>query len=251
MEQLIIFLILIALGYISGRMIESRHYKSIQASEQEFLKLPTVTLKKLDDGMTATNSKLVAGSVVISIDYFKRFLAGLRNLFGGRVTSYESLIDRARREAILRMKEEAKGADIILNMRIETSSITKGRKGKISSVEALAYGTAVKYKSGTAEEPRRSQKTAAQPAPAKPITEPAISAETRYKVLFSGEVEAGHDVETVKANIAALYKVPAERCESMFSGQLVTIKGNLDYQTAQKYKNTFEKTGAVCRIETM
>ena len=249
--ELIIFLILIVLGYVSGKMIESRHYKSIQAREQEFLKLPVVTLKKLDDGMVATNPKLVAGSVVISVDYFKRFLAGLRNLFGGRVTSYESLIDRARREAILRMKEEAKGADIILNMRIETSSIAKGRKGKVSSVEALAYGTAVKYKPGNAEEARPLQKTASQPAPEESITEPAISVETRYKVVFSGEVEAAHDVETVKTNIAALYKVPVERCESMFSGRPVTIKDNLDAQAAQKYKRAFERTGAICRIESM
>ena len=41
---------------------------------------------------------LVHGNVVVSVDYFKRFVAALRNLFGGSVTSYETLIDRARRE---------------------------------------------------------------------------------------------------------------------------------------------------------
>ena len=38
---------------------------------------------------------------------FKRFLANLRRLIGGRVKSYESILDRARREALLRMKTEA------------------------------------------------------------------------------------------------------------------------------------------------
>jgi uncharacterized protein YbjQ (UPF0145 family) len=52
----------------------------------------------------------VSGSVVVSVDYFKRFLAGLRTLVGGRVTSYETLLDRARREAILRCKETRAGA---------------------------------------------------------------------------------------------------------------------------------------------
>ncbi len=87
------------------------------------------------------------GSAVISIDYFKRFLAILRNIFGGRIRSYESLVDRARREAILRMKAEAKKnhADIIINFRMETSTIGRSanQKGQVGSVEALAYGTAI------------------------------------------------------------------------------------------------------------
>ena len=43
---------------------------------------------------------LVAGSVVISEDYFKRIVSSLQSLFGGRLRSYESLVDRARREAV-------------------------------------------------------------------------------------------------------------------------------------------------------
>ncbi len=238
MEQLIFFLILISVGYFSGRLVESRHYKSIEAREEQFLSLPVVTLKTPDSGRAVAKATLVAGNVVISIDYFKRFLAGLRNFFGGRVTSYESLIDRARREAILRMQEEGKDADIILNMRIETSSITKGAKGKISSVEAMAYGTAVKYQAGTI--PKTSV-----------ATETVIAAETRYKLVFSGEIAEGQDLDAVKTKIAALYKVSLERCDSMFSGKTVLIKDNLDRQAAQKYKKVFEKTGACCRIVTM
>ena len=68
---------------------------------------------------TIENAELVTGSVVISVDYFKRFVSFLRDIFGGRVGAYESLIDRARREAILRMKENAKGADIILNLKLK------------------------------------------------------------------------------------------------------------------------------------
>ena len=80
----------------------------------------------------------------MSVDYFKRFIAGLRNLIGGRVTSYESLLDRARREAILRMKQEAKdlGANLIFNVKFETASISKGRNNQIGAVEVYAYGTA-------------------------------------------------------------------------------------------------------------
>jgi uncharacterized protein YbjQ (UPF0145 family) len=88
---------------------------------------------------------MVYGHVVISIDYFKRFLAGLRNIFGGEVSSYETILDRARREAILRMKEAAKEADIIINLRIETSTIAKSSKNQVGCSEVLAYGTAITF----------------------------------------------------------------------------------------------------------
>ena len=81
----------------------------------------------------------------MSVDYFKRFLAALRNLFGGRVTSYESLLDRARRESLLRMKEKAAalGASMVFNVKYETASISKGAGNTIGSIEVLAYGTAL------------------------------------------------------------------------------------------------------------
>jgi uncharacterized protein YbjQ (UPF0145 family) len=85
------------------------------------------------------------GSTVISVDYFKRFIAALRNFFGGRVTSYESLLDRARRESLLRMKAEAAAlnAESVFNVKYETASISKGAKNAIGSIEVLAYGTAL------------------------------------------------------------------------------------------------------------
>ena len=80
--------------------------------------------------------------MVIASDYFKTFTAGLINIFGGRVTPFESLVDRARREALLRMKEQASqtGASIVFNVKLETTRIATGRLG---AVEVLAYGTAL------------------------------------------------------------------------------------------------------------
>ena len=145
MYDLIIFLVLLAMGYGFGRYAETKHYKSIIKREKELNSIPAVATKILVPPRNDLNSQLVSGSVVISIDYFKRFIAGLRNIFGGRVTSYESLLDRARREAILRMKEEAKklNAELVFNIKLETSSIHKGRGNSIGSVEVLAYGTAL------------------------------------------------------------------------------------------------------------
>lgn len=146
-SDLVIFGFLIILGYVAGSIAEKRHYTSIKEREEEMVALPVVSMRNVYPDTDVHDSGLVMGSAVISIDYFKRFLAILRNLFGGRVRSYESLVDRARREAILRMKEEAlkTNADIVINFRLETSTIGKSANSKrqIGSVEALAYGTAI------------------------------------------------------------------------------------------------------------
>jgi len=146
MEKLIVFIILTALGFFVGRHLEKKHYRSLQEREEKFRNLPTIALKNpIVQGKKVVGAKLVTGSVVISIDHFKRLLAGLRNIFGGKVSSYETLLDRARREAILRMKESCPKATEIINVRLETLSISKGTKGgNVGSVEVLAYGTALK-----------------------------------------------------------------------------------------------------------
>jgi len=136
----------IILGYFIGRHLEKKHYISIREREVELAYLPLSVIKRPLKPELVKQSRLVNGSVVISIDRFKRLLASLRNFIGGNVSAYESLLDRARREAILRMKQDAIGADEIINIRLETSSISKNsRKGSIGSVEVLAYGTALKY----------------------------------------------------------------------------------------------------------
>jgi len=149
MGQLIIVIVLIGLGYVVGSIAEKKHYRSIISREAQFLHIPTVSVKNMiEDDVDIIDARMVQGSVVISIDHFKRILASLRNIFGGKVTAYESLIDRARREAILRMKEKSPNADIVLNTRIETSTIGRSANSRksIGSIEAMAYGTAVSYR---------------------------------------------------------------------------------------------------------
>ena len=145
MFELILFFSLLLLGYFVGQALEKSHYRSIVNRESELNNLPAIASKILPAEFESCETKLVAGNVVISVDYFKKFVAGLRMVIGGRVTTFESLIDRARREAILRMKEEAAelGANYVFNIKMETSSISKGNKNSIGSVEVLAYGTAI------------------------------------------------------------------------------------------------------------
>jgi uncharacterized protein YbjQ (UPF0145 family) len=147
MDSLIIFLVLLSLGYVFGKLAESRHYRSIHAREEMLIRLPAISCKRpMGHSVPISHAELVHGHVVISVDYFKQMLAGLRTIFGGTIQSYETLLDRARREAILRMKERCPTANQILNLRIETSSIYKGGSGeRIGAVEVLAYGTAIYF----------------------------------------------------------------------------------------------------------
>lgn len=83
---------------------------------------------------------LVRGSTVRAKHVGTDIVAGLKNLVGGEVRGYSSLMAGAREQAIDRMIAEARsmGADAIVGTRLETSSIAKGAS------ELVAYGTAVK-----------------------------------------------------------------------------------------------------------
>jgi uncharacterized protein YbjQ (UPF0145 family) len=89
----------------------------------------------------------VTGSVVVSTDYFKSLCASLRNLVGGRVRSFETLLERGRREALLRLLDQAHafGAHSVINVRFETMTIARFQGGRgLTGVEVLAYGTALR-----------------------------------------------------------------------------------------------------------
>ena len=150
LEALIQIGVPLAVAFVTGRRIEQRHYASIRARERELATLPAVTFRQIPSGWVVDAFGVVSGSVVISIDYFKRFLAGLRTLVGGRVQSYETLLDRARREAILRCKEQARerGFQAVVNLRIETTRIARASKNSraTAGVEVLAFGTGLELR---------------------------------------------------------------------------------------------------------
>lgn len=135
----------VALGYVFGRAAESRHYRSIIEREKSLLHLPATSLRTVLGAAPVARSELVTGSVVISVDHFKKAAAALRAMVGGPVKSYESLLDRAKREAVLRLKESCPGADEIVNVRLETMALAGQQPNQVTGVEVLAYGTAIYY----------------------------------------------------------------------------------------------------------
>lgn len=140
--ELWLFLGLLAIGFVIGQIVERRHYASIRLRERRYRDVLAFAMRFAPDGLTPQRAFLVCGTVVVSADYFKTFVAGLRNLFGGRFRSYETLMERARREAVLRMKAEARrqGSRLIVCVRFETTTIASGWA---PAMEVLAYGTAL------------------------------------------------------------------------------------------------------------
>ena len=144
--QLLVFALLLLAGLLFGRAAERRHYRDIVAREQALADILVFSERRVPEFAAPPRTALVVGSVVIAEDYFKRVAARLKSLVGGRLTAYESLLDRGRREAVLRMKEEARrlGADMVFNVRFETSSLAEGAGGQAAfSGEFIAYGTAL------------------------------------------------------------------------------------------------------------
>jgi len=85
---------------------------------------------------------LVKGTVVQSKNFGKDFMAGMKTLVGGEITSYTEMLVEARQIATKRMVDEAEamGADAIVNIRFGSSAVMQG------AAEVIAYGTAVKLK---------------------------------------------------------------------------------------------------------
>ena len=141
------FLALLVIGLLFGSAAERRHFRHLAEQEAALQSVLVFNERHLPAGLEIRQARLVMGSVVIGEDYFKRIAAGLKSIFGGRLSVYESLMDRGRREAIVRMKRDAQqlGASMIFNVRFETSSLSEDSSGRRSafSSEFIAYGTAL------------------------------------------------------------------------------------------------------------
>ena len=148
MGDIILFLTLLLLTYTTGTILEKNHYKKIKERELRLVKHPIISYgsKNFTPEKPVRKVELVTGEVVISGDYFKFIVAVLKNFFGGRLKTFESILDRGRREAILRMREKAINADIIVNTKVESVMLNDiSRNNTIPQCAIIAYGTAITY----------------------------------------------------------------------------------------------------------
>ena len=134
----LIWLVLIAIGWYFGTRAERSHLKSLMADEQKYQHIQ-VSSERFYEPKGVNESILVVGSVVIAQDKFKQVVAAMLSLFGKNLTVYETLLDRARREAVVRAKRQANdaGCHALYGLRFEMTEVQGG-------VEILAYGVAVK-----------------------------------------------------------------------------------------------------------
>jgi uncharacterized protein YbjQ (UPF0145 family) len=132
------------IGWLVATWFERRHLKSMSLREIPLQKISVNTLKHAP-ACEPEACTLLIGSVVVAHDYFRTLIIMFRRLIGGNISPYERLVQRGRREALIRLREEAdtRGIDKIINVRFTTSAIS----GKfLHAIEMVAYGTGVKTK---------------------------------------------------------------------------------------------------------
>ena len=116
-----------------------------RASISHFGKDPLSTLKGADVIAGIQQSGLVYGNVVYSPSHWHLLIGWFNNLVGGSITVLQEVVAVARAEAKQRLRENAaeEGWDDVLNVRIETSMMSKpGSQSFVKgAVEVFAYGT--------------------------------------------------------------------------------------------------------------
>jgi uncharacterized protein YbjQ (UPF0145 family) len=83
---------------------------------------------------------MVKGCSVCSRSLIGDLASAIKNLLGGELTAYSTLLERASEGALIRMQDEAEklGANAIMCVRFTSSNVTTG------GAEFIAYGTAIK-----------------------------------------------------------------------------------------------------------
>lgn len=129
---------LFVIGWYFGMRAERRHLSRLAHDEQKYRHI-SVSSERFYEPSGVSESMLVIGSVVIAQDYFKVVAARLLSFFGKNLTVYESLLDRARREAVVRAKSQAAASEFhaLYGLRFEMTEVGRG-------IEMIAYAVAIR-----------------------------------------------------------------------------------------------------------
>lgn len=112
------------------------------SGESQTTRIPMTTRETFPDHEIVESLGIVRGNSVRARNVGRDITQALRNLVGGELKAYSTLMSRTRDQALDRMLEDAEsiGADAVVNVRFETAKITG------SGAELLAYGTAVRLR---------------------------------------------------------------------------------------------------------
>lgn len=100
------------------------------------------TTNNLDNQPVKEYIGIVTGEVIIGANIFKDLFAGIRDIVGGRSSSYEQVLQEAKDNALIEMKERARamGAHAVIGVDLDYETI--GANG--SMIMVTASGTAVR-----------------------------------------------------------------------------------------------------------
>lgn len=70
-----------------------------------------------------------------------------------------------------------------------------------------------------------------------------------YNIVFSGKTVPGENLSTIRLRLMDLLKTNEKGIDRFFSGKSIIIRENLDFESAERVKQTFEKAGAICTLE--
>ncbi len=143
-----LFVFLLLLGLVVGGMTERNHFRRLREREVQTQDILVTQIRSFPAyAAVGPPPTMLVAEVVISSDYLKSFLARLRKIFGGEIRSVGTLLERARREVLLRIKEQARdqGYNAVCNVRLETADISgrgSNSKNKVIMAALLASATA-------------------------------------------------------------------------------------------------------------
>lgn len=149
---LVVTFILLTLGFSAGSIAERRHFKRLDERERASNDIIRTNSKTFlaPSNVSTHPPMMICAETVVASDYFKNFLAAFRKFFGGELRSYNSLMDRARRETLTKLIEQAKarGYNAVCNVRLEPADIGGSLSNNKGAAMVCILGTATAYHSG-------------------------------------------------------------------------------------------------------
>ena len=136
-----------------GRWYQGRLLEALEANEKahgtilQSDRFSSITTKM--DNMAATSATLLHVSICVGPSVGQVVLMWFKGLFGGRLQSYDAVLDYGRREVLYRLKQQADqlGCTSMQNIRLETSVVSFAKSNndsRRSSVEFLAFATGLR-----------------------------------------------------------------------------------------------------------
>lgn len=143
------FAFFMMLGFFVGGANERRHFSDLRKREDLLRDMLQTQIKTFPFAAPShLPPQMIVAEVVIASDYLKTFLSGLRKFFGGEMKSYQTMLVRARREAILRVLEQARslGYNAICNLRLDSADIGgQAQSNRRGSAMASVIASATAY----------------------------------------------------------------------------------------------------------